>query len=79
MAGSFGLLFYDVTGVVFWIIYGLCGISDIADGWLARKLKCVSRTGVLLEAWRTSASLRVVPGNSCRYSNCRNGYGCGLE
>ena len=50
MAGSFGLLFYDVTGVVFWIIYGLCGISDIADGWLARKLKCVSRTGALLDS-----------------------------
>ena len=50
MAGSFGLLFYDVTGVVFWIIYGLCGISDIADGWLARKLKCVTKTGALLDS-----------------------------
>ena len=35
IAGSFSLLFYDVTGVVFWIIYALCGVSDIADGWLA--------------------------------------------
>ncbi len=50
MAGSFGLLFYDVTDVVFWIIYGLCGISDIVDGWLARKLKCVTRTGALLDS-----------------------------
>ena len=50
MAGSFGLLFYDVTGVVFWIIYGLCGISDIVDGWSARKLKCVTRTGALLDS-----------------------------
>ena len=50
IAGSFGLLFYDVTGVVFWIIYGLCGISDIADGWQARKLKCVTRTGALLDS-----------------------------
>ena len=50
MAGSFGLLFYDVTGVAFWIIYGLCGLSDIADGWLARKLKCVTRTGALLDS-----------------------------
>jgi beta-lactamase class A len=40
----------DVTGVVFWIIYGLCGISDIADGWLARKLKCVTRTGAWLDS-----------------------------
>ena len=50
MAGSFGLLFYDVTSVVFWIIYSLCGVSDIADGWLARKLKCVTRTGALLDS-----------------------------
>ena len=40
----------DVTGVVFWIIYGLCGISDIADGWLARKLRCVTKKGALLDS-----------------------------
>ena len=50
IAGSLGLLLCDVTGVVFWIIYGLCGISDIADGWLARKLKCVTKTGALLDS-----------------------------
>ena len=50
IAGSLGLLLCDVTGVVFGIIYGLCGISDIVDGWLARKLKCVTRTGALLDS-----------------------------
>ena len=50
MVGSFGLLFTDVTSVVFWIIYGLCGLSDMADGWLARKLKCVSKSGALLDS-----------------------------
>ena len=50
IAGSLGMFLCDVTGVVFWIIYGLCGISDIADGWLARKLKCVTRTGALLDS-----------------------------
>jgi CDP-diacylglycerol--glycerol-3-phosphate 3-phosphatidyltransferase len=50
IAGSLGLLLYDVTSVIYWIIYGLCGISDIADGWLARKLKCVTRTGALLDS-----------------------------
>ena len=50
IAGSLGLLLCDVTAVAFWIIYGLCGISDIADGWLARKLKCVTRTGALLDS-----------------------------
>lgn len=34
----------------FWVLYIVCGISDIADGWLARKLKCVSRTGALLDS-----------------------------
>ena len=50
IAGSLGLHFCDVTGVVYWIIYVLCGISDIVDGWLARKLKCVTRTGALLDS-----------------------------
>ena len=30
IAGSLGLLFCGVTGVVYWIIYALCGISDRA-------------------------------------------------
>jgi CDP-diacylglycerol--glycerol-3-phosphate 3-phosphatidyltransferase len=50
IAGSLGLLFCDVTGVAFWIIYGLCGASDMADGWLSRKLRCVIRTGALLDS-----------------------------
>ncbi|MBR3656401.1 MAG: CDP-alcohol phosphatidyltransferase family protein [Prevotella sp.] len=50
IAGSFGLLLCDSTGVAFWIIYGLCGISDIVDGWLARKLKCVTKKGALLDS-----------------------------
>ena len=50
IAGSLGLLLCDVTDVVFWIIYGLCGISDIADGWLARKLKCITKKGALLDS-----------------------------
>ena len=50
IAGSLGLLLCDVTSVAFWIIYALCGISDIADGWLARKLKCVTRTGAWLDS-----------------------------
>ena len=49
VAGSIGLLFYDVTSGVFWIIYSLCGISDIADGWLARKLHAESKTGAVLD------------------------------
>ena len=50
IAGSLGLLLCDVTGVAFWIIYALCGISDISDGWLARELKCVTKTGALMDS-----------------------------
>ena len=50
IAGSLGLLLCDVTDVVYWIIYILCGISDIVDGWLARRLKCVTKKGALLDS-----------------------------
>ena len=50
IAGSFGLLLCNVAGVVFWIIDAFCGISDIVDGWQARKLKCVTKTGALLDS-----------------------------
>ena len=51
IAGSVGLLLCDVTSVAYWIIYSLCGFSDIVDGWLAQKLKCVTRTGALLDSF----------------------------
>ena len=51
ITGSVGLLLCDVTSVAYWIIYSLCGFSDIVDGWLARKLKCVTRTGALLDSF----------------------------
>ena len=50
IAGSLSLLLCDVANDSFWIIYALCGISDIVDGWLARKLKCVTKTGALLDS-----------------------------
>ena len=50
IAGSLGLFLSDVMNVLFWLVYALCGISDIADGWLARKLKCVTKTGALLDS-----------------------------
>ncbi len=50
IAGSLGLLLCDVKGVVYWIVYGLCGISDIVDGWLARKFNCVTKMGALMDS-----------------------------
>ena len=48
--GAFGLLFSDVGGVAFWLIYFVCGLSDMVDGFLARKLHCESKTGALLDS-----------------------------
>ena len=50
IAGSLGLFLSDVTNVLFWLVYALCCISDIADGWLVRKLKCVTKKGALLDS-----------------------------
>ena len=50
IAGSISLLFCDVAGLPFWVVYALCGISDMVDGWLARKLHAESKTGAVLDS-----------------------------
>ena len=50
IVGTVVLLLSDVSSILFGALYIVCGISDIADGWLARKLKCVTRTGALLDS-----------------------------
>ena len=48
--GATSLLFCNPAGVAFWVIYGLCGISDMLDGYLARKLHVESKTGAVLDS-----------------------------
>ena len=48
--GALGLLFFDVKATAFWVIYFACGVSDMLDGYLARKLHCESKTGALLDS-----------------------------
>ena len=48
--GAILLLFFCPTSVAFWVIYGLCGISDMLDGHLARKLNAESKTGAVLDS-----------------------------
>ena len=48
--GAACLLFCNPAGVAFWVIYGLCGISDMLDGFLARKLNAESKTGAVLDS-----------------------------
>ena len=50
IAGSIGLLFCNTNGWMFWTLYVFCGISDMIDGWLARKLKAESKTGSILDS-----------------------------
>ncbi len=50
IAGSAGLLFCDVVGWPFWVLYALCGISDMVDGWLARKLLAETKVGAVLDS-----------------------------
>ena len=50
IAGAIVLLFCDVAGWPFWVLYTLCGISDIADGWLARKLRAETKAGAILDS-----------------------------
>ncbi len=50
IVGVVALLLSDVSSSLFWVLYIACSLSDIADGRLARKLKCVTRTGALLDS-----------------------------
>jgi Phosphatidylglycerophosphate synthase len=48
--GSICLLICSPASAAFWIIYGLCGVSDMADGYLARRLRAESRKGAVLDS-----------------------------
>lgn len=50
IAGSMGLLFCNVAGWQFWTLYALCGISDMIDGSLARRLHAESKAGEVLDS-----------------------------
>ncbi len=48
--GAVCVLFFGVESCVFWVIYFVCGLSDMVDGYLARKLGCESKTGAMLDS-----------------------------
>ena len=50
IVGSIDLLFCNVAGWQFWTLYVLCGLSDMVDGWLARRLHAESKTGSILDS-----------------------------
>lgn len=47
---SFMLLMMQPLTVAFFLIYTLCGISDMLDGAIARKTANVSKTGAILDS-----------------------------
>ena len=64
--GAICLLLIDPASVAFWVIYGLCGISDMLDGYLARKLHAESKTGSMLDSvadicFVASCAIRLIP------------------
>lgn len=48
--GAVGLLLLSPMSVVFFSIYLIVGITDILDGWLARKMDVVSEFGARLDS-----------------------------
>ena len=50
IVGSIGLLFCNIAGWQFWTLYVFCGISDMIDGWLARRLHVESKIGSVLDS-----------------------------
>ena len=48
--GAISLLFIEPLSVIFYVIYMLCGISDVLDGYIARKTDTVSKSGAFLDS-----------------------------
>lgn len=47
---SAGLLLFPTDSLPFWRLYLLCGVSDMLDGWLARRLHAGSAFGARLDS-----------------------------
>lgn len=48
--GAIGLLFVRPFSLPFFLLYGLCGVTDALDGYAARKLNAGSRFGQVLDS-----------------------------
>ena len=48
--GAVALLFFEPFSLVFFIVYGVCGASDVLDGFLARKFGVQSKVGSVLDS-----------------------------
>ena len=50
IAGTVLLLFLTPLTAIFYVIYILCGFSDVLDGWIARKSGTISEFGAKLDS-----------------------------
>lgn len=50
IVGAISLVFVEPFSVLFFVIYSLSGVSDIFDGWLARRTNAVSELGSKLDS-----------------------------
>ena len=48
--GAIALVFLEPFSIEFFIVYGVCGLSDTLDGIVARKLGVASRFGAALDS-----------------------------
>lgn len=63
---SLVLIFLPVPSVTFGVIYLLCGLSDMADGFIARKTHTESETGAKLDStadiiFITVSAVKILP------------------
>ena len=50
IAAAIVLIFIEPLSLPYLIIYGVCGLSDALDGFLARKLKATSKFGSVIDS-----------------------------
>ncbi len=50
IVGAAGLFFTEVMSVAFYVIYSLCGLTDVLDGFIARLTKTTSDLGAKLDS-----------------------------
>ena len=50
IAGTIGLLFTAPLSAIFFVVYTLCGFTDILDGWIARATHSTSELGARLDS-----------------------------
>ena len=75
--GAACLLLCNPAGTAFWVIYGLCGVSDMVDGFLAQRLHAESKAGAVLDSVADISSWRVVQYSYCPSFGFRHGCGFG--